>query len=154
MYKAAGSDDTTVTNVRTVPRMWCFDCSIKNAKKHKQSRANNLPLMTLQSKWEETKVDMQSGDTGGGDGGGSGGGGGAAPIAAPSEGGGITADEDVRTAVRVVQLYNPAFGAKRVAQELRTYTLTEQLFIIAACCICSCLSPEFEKSRRTLNTLH
>lgn len=125
MYKAAGSDDTTVTNVRTVPRMWCFDCSIKNAKKHKQSRANNLPLMTLQSKWEETKVDMQSGDTGGGDGGGSGGGGGAAPIAAPSEGGGITADEDVRTAVRVVQLYNPAFGAKRVAQELRTYTLTQ-----------------------------
>ena len=27
--------------------------------------------------------------------------------------------QDVRTAVRVVQLYNPAFGAKRVAQELR-----------------------------------
>ena len=45
--------------------------------------------------------------------------GGSSAVAAVGEGGGITGDEDVRTAVRVVQMYNPAFGAKRVAQELR-----------------------------------
>ena len=62
--------------------MWCFDCSIKNAKKHKQSRANNLPMMTLKAKWEETKSDLQR------DGGGSGGGaaGGTSTIAPVGEG--------------------------------------------------------------------
>jgi len=116
LFKAAGSEDETVTNVRTLPRMWCFDCSIKNARKHKQSRANNLPMMTLKAKWDETKSDMHSGDGGGA---GVGAAGGSSAVAAVGEGGGITGDEDVRTAVRVVQMYNPAFGAKRVAQELR-----------------------------------
>lgn len=123
------SDETQlrVKKVRTIPRMWCFECSIKNAKQQRVGRPTNIPIVPMLEKWEETMVQLQEDGSGakadirnnpvaGVSGGGGGGGGfGGGPGGDPAN-----RDDDVAIGVRVVQCEHPEYGAKRVAAELRT----------------------------------
>ena len=154
MYFNKDTQETTATQdatIRTIPRLWCFDCSIKNTKKQGRTRPKQQPIVTLTHKWEETcnvlalnkspdgiawthffkmakqkeleaKLQAEGPSTGAGAGGGD------APANASTNAGGAAGaaapDAEVTAAVRKVQLVHPEYGFKKVAAELRAVRAT------------------------------
>ena len=90
-------EEEKVERVRTVPRVWCFGCSIANAKQLRLPRPKSRPMSTMLAQWRRTQEQLSGGP----------------PPAA------TVSDEEVEVAVRVVQMRHPEFGAKRVAAALR-----------------------------------